>query len=89
MVFLLDQALGLGEIFFGREGVLVGGDVLADVEGDDVGAPGQANVSAWLRPWPRAAPVISATLPSSFPIERLLRMLVRVRRTVVGGEPNT
>src|ERR1700735_1524880 len=31
-------------------------------------APSRARVMAWLRPWPRAAPVIKATLPSSCPI---------------------
>src|SRR5215472_13065112 len=30
-------------------------------------APSSASRTAWLRPWPRAAPVIKATLPSSLP----------------------
>ena len=37
-VLLLDQPVGLGEVLGPRERVLVGGDVRADVEGDDVGA---------------------------------------------------
>ena len=31
-------------------------------------APSCASRTAWLRPWPRAAPVMKATLPSSLPI---------------------
>jgi hypothetical protein len=31
-------------------------------------APSPARVTAWARPWPRAAPVTSATSPSSVPI---------------------
>src|SRR4051795_11972753 len=31
-------------------------------------APRSASRSAWLRPWPRAAPVMNATLPSKLPI---------------------
>src|SRR5579859_763010 len=31
-------------------------------------APSRASVMAWLRPWPRAAPVIKATLPSTRPV---------------------
>jgi hypothetical protein len=31
-------------------------------------APSCASRIAWLRPWPRAAPVMKATFPSSFPI---------------------
>src|ERR1700749_266495 len=31
-------------------------------------APSCASRTAWLRPWPRAAPVISATFPSSLPM---------------------
>src|SRR6266566_1465593 len=31
-------------------------------------APSRASVMAWLRPWPRAAPVMKATLPSTRPV---------------------
>jgi hypothetical protein len=31
-------------------------------------APSRASVMAWLRPWPRAAPVMQATLPSTRPV---------------------
>src|SRR5579871_496427 len=31
-------------------------------------APSRANATAWLRPWPRAPPVITATRPSNRPI---------------------
>src|SRR5277367_6929804 len=39
-------------------------------------APSRASVIAWLRPWPRAAPVMKATLPSSFPVMLLCPFLV-------------
>src|SRR3954468_7545718 len=35
-------------------------------------APSCASRTAWLRPWPRAAPVMNATLPSSLPTVDLL-----------------
>ena len=31
-------------------------------------APSWASRTAWLRPWPRAAPVMNATLPSTRPV---------------------
>src|SRR5580693_2840899 len=31
-------------------------------------APSWANLTAWLRPWPRAAPLMNATLPSTRPV---------------------
>src|SRR5215475_12017046 len=34
-------------------------------------APSSASRTAWLRPWPRAAPVTNATFPCTRPIRRL------------------
>src|ERR1700744_6484660 len=31
-------------------------------------APSWANLTAWLRPWPRAAPLMNATFPSTRPV---------------------
>src|ERR1700756_619962 len=39
-------------------------------------APSCASLTAWLRPWPRAAPVMKATMPSSFPLMLLCPFLV-------------
>src|SRR5690348_696829 len=42
-------------------------------------APSRANVIAWLRPWPRAAPVMKATLPSTRPVIVLSSLSLCVR----------
>src|ERR1700739_3549032 len=34
-------------------------------------APSWASLMAWLRPWPRAAPVMKATLPATRPVSAL------------------
>src|SRR3954447_1611561 len=39
-------------------------------------APSSARRTAWLRPWPRAAPVMNAILPSSFPTDLALLELM-------------
>ena len=48
----------------GRGSVLTGSEMSQKA----MSHPLWAKVSAWLRPWPRAPPVISATLPSNSPI---------------------
>src|SRR6266481_4969543 len=40
-------------------------------------APSDASVTAWLRPWPRAAPVMNATLPSTRPTGTAFRSAPR------------
>src|SRR5260370_38966981 len=40
-------------------------------------APSSASRIAWLRPWPRAAPVMKATLPSTRPVMAGTSLLVR------------
>ena len=48
-------------------------------------APSCASRIAWLRPWPRAAPVMKATLPSSFPMTlRSSRIPARCARALIG-----
>jgi hypothetical protein len=47
-------------------------------------APSSASLTAWLRPRPRAAPVMKATFPSSLPISRFLRFVDRPVRAPGG-----
>src|SRR5487761_11041 len=47
-------------------------------------APSRARTSAWLRPWPRAAPVMRATFPATRPdMNGLLRPCGRVLHNVI------
>jgi hypothetical protein len=42
---------------------------------------------AWLRPWPRAAPVMKATLPSTRPVIVVIPFVEYVLRSARGGGP--
>lgn len=50
-------------------------------------APSSASLTACARPWPRAAPVINATLPSSLPTAYLLVPWLGSRTAADGGTP--
>ena len=55
LAFLLDQPRSLVEVLGPRERILVGLDVLADVDGDDVGTFGGEQSAHATAPDPRAA----------------------------------